>query len=369
MSHPTRHSERLRAAQVEVGRQGASLLAVGLSSAMKYLTGFSDEPGERLLLLLVPAEGDALFVVPQLYEAQTRKASGRTDVVAWSDGDGAAGALSEALGRLAPQGCVLVDDGLWASSLLPIQKALPQCQFASAGSVLAELRMRKDSDEVALLERAGACADAAFAGILDAGFEGSTELELAAQLEEAMVEAGAEEPAFKTLVASGPNSALPHYRAGDRRVCRGDVVILDFGCRVGGYCSDISRTVVCGQPSEEVRRVHAAVKEAQRLAVAAVRPGQRACDIDRTAREYLASEDLGRQFIHRTGHGVGLDIHEHPYIAEGNSLPLREGMTFSIEPGVYFPDRFGVRIEDVVVVTESGARAMTAATHELRVVR
>jgi Xaa-Pro aminopeptidase len=138
---------------------------------------------------------------------------------------------------------------------------------------------------------------------------------------------------------------------------------------VGGYCSDISRTVVCGQPSEEVRRVHAAVKEAQRLAVAAVRPGQRACDIDRTAREYLASEDLGRQFIHRTGHGVGLDIHEHPYIAEGNSLPLREGMTFSIEPGVYFPDRFGVRIEDVVVVTESGARAMTAATHELRVVR
>jgi Xaa-Pro aminopeptidase len=262
-----------------------------------------------------------------------------------------------------------VDDALWASFLLSIQGALPECRFAAAGSVLAELRMRKDSFEVAFLEKAGACADAAFDQILRAGFEGSTELELAAKLEEAMVGAGAEEPAFKTLVASGPNSALPHYRAGHRRVCRGDVVILDFGCRVGGYCSDISRTVVCGPPSDEIRRAHETVQEAQRLAVDAVRPEQRACDVDRTARAYLEGKGLGRQFVHRTGHGIGLDIHEHPYIAEGNELRLQAGMTFSIEPGVYFPERFGVRIEDVVAVTDSGARAMTKATHELLVVR
>lgn len=229
--------------------------------------------------------------------------------------------------------------------------------------------MRKDPDEVALLERAGGCADGAFARILESRFEGSTELELAGKLEGAMVDAGAEEPAFKTLVASGPNSALPHYRAGRRRVGCGDVVILDFGCRVGGYCSDISRTVVCGEPSDEVRRAHAAVKEAQKLAMGAVCPGQRAGEVDRAARGYLEAKDLGRQFVHRTGHGIGLDIHEHPYIAEGNPLRLQEGMAFSIEPGVYFPDRFGIRIEDVVVVTASGARAMTATTHELLVVR
>jgi Xaa-Pro aminopeptidase len=369
MTQPMRQSERLHAAQVAVQRHGASLLVVGLSSSMKYLTGFSDEPGERLLVLLVPAEGDALFVVPELYELQVRGASCVPGLLAWSDGAGPTEALNTALARLAPRGDILVDDGLWASMLLPIQEALPHCRFASAAPVLAEMRMRKDSTEVALLERAGGCADKAFARILESRFEGATELELAGRLEDAMVGAGAEEPAFKTLVASGPNSALPHYRAGHRRVGRGDVVILDFGCRVGGYCSDISRTVVCGEPPDEVRRTHAAVKEAQRLAVDAVRPGQRAGDVDRAARGYLEAEDLGPQFVHRTGHGIGLDIHEHPYIAEGNPLRLQEGMSFSVEPGAYFPERFGIRIEDVVVVTASGARAMTAATHELLVVR
>ena len=370
MRHLARRGDRLGAAQVEIRRQGASLLVVGLSSSMKYLTGFSDDPGERLLVLLVPAEGDALFIVPELYEAQIRSASGgRAGIVAWSDGQGPAEALQEALSRLAPRGLILVDDALWSSFLLAIQDALPNCRCVPAGRALAELRMRKDSLEVELLEKAGACADAAFARVLEARFEGSTELELAARLEEAMAGAGAEEPGFKTLVASGPNSALPHYRAGHRRVGRGDVVILDFGCRVGGYCSDISRTVVCGEPTDEVRRAHAAVKEAQRLAVDAVRPGQRAGDVDRAARGYLEGEGIGRQFVHRTGHGIGLDVHEHPYIAEGNSIQLQEGMTFSIEPGVYFPDRFGIRIEDVVVVTESGARPMTTATHELLVVR
>ncbi len=370
MSHPTRHGDRLHAAQAEVRRQDASLLVVGLSSSMKYLAGFSDEPGERMLLLLVPAHGDAVFVVPELYAAQIKSASDGMDAVSWSDGQGPGEALHEALKRLAPRGRVLVDDALWSSFLLSIQQALPDCRFAPAGSVLAELRMRKDPAEIALLEKAGACTDVAFARLLEeATFEGSTELQLAAKLEEAMIVAGAEEPAFKTLVASGPNSALPHYRAGHRRVGRGDVVILDFGCRVGGYCSDISRTVACGEPSDEVRRAHAAVEKAQEIAVDAVRPGRRAGDVDRAARGHLEAEGLGQHFVHRTGHGIGLDIHEHPYIAEGNPLCLQEGMAFSVEPGVYLPGDFGVRIEDVVVVADSGAHPMTRATHELLVVR
>jgi Xaa-Pro aminopeptidase len=180
---------------------------------------------------------------------------------------------------------------------------------------------------------------------------------------------GAEGVAFETLVASGPNSALPHYRAGQRRIQAGDVVVLDFGCRVHGYCSDITRTVACEKPSREIEAVYEIVKDAQERAAQAVKPGVAAEEIDRAARAYITRVGYGEHFIHRTGHGIGLEVHEAPYINEGNHLQLEEGMTFSVEPGIYLPGRFGIRLEDIVVVTESGARRLNNCTHDLQVVR
>ncbi len=360
---------RIRAAQAELLRQDASLLIVGLSTSMLYLSGFTDEPGERLFLLCIPSAGEALFVVPKLYEAQVRAVSGGVAALSWPDGEGPDSALREALGRLGTRGTVLVDDALRSSFLLDLQDALPGRRFERGGGALAALRMMKGPEEVALLARAGEAADAAYSDIIATRFEGATELALAARLEAAMMAAGADEPAFKTLVASGPNGALPHYRAGHRRIAHGDVVILDFGCRVGGYCSDISRTVVCGEPSHVAVRAHAAVRTAQESAIAAVRSGVRAGDVDHAARQCLEQAGWGESFIHRTGHGIGLDVHEPPYISEGSPTLLQSGMSFSVEPGVYVTDRFGVRIEDVVVVDSQGARTMTASTRDLIVVR
>ncbi|MBA7636541.1 putative dipeptidase PepE [subsurface metagenome] len=179
---------------------------------------------------------------------------------------------------------------------------------------------------------------------------------------------GADGIAFKTLVASGPNSALPHHRAGRRRIEQGDVVILDYGCRVQGYCSDITRTVVCKEAAKEIRTVYEIVERAQERAVQAISPGIPAQKLDRTAREEIEKAGYGERFIHRTGHGIGLDVHEAPYITEGNLLELQEGMAFSVEPGIYLPGQFGIRIEDIVAVTQRGAQRMNRCTHTLQVV-
>jgi Xaa-Pro aminopeptidase len=229
------------------------------------------------------------------------------------------------------------------------------------------LRERKDEGEIAAMRRAGEIADAAYVAVTAGRITGLTEVDLASRLESAMLSGGAEGIAFQTLVASGPNSALPHYRAGTRRIESGDVVILDFGCRVNGYCSDMTRTVVCGEPDDRLCEIHATVRRAHGAAKERVRSGVQAQEIDAAARAVLTDAGYGAHFTHRTGHGIGLDVHESPYIVEGNEQRLDPGMAFSIEPGAYFMEEaYGVRIEDVVVVTKEGAEAMTHAPHELR---
>jgi len=369
MTVPSTYSGRLAAAQRELASRSAGLLIVGLSASLRYLTGFTDEPGERLLLLLVPRDGDPGFVVPGLYADQVRAVTGFERLFVWADHEGPESVLGAALSAFAQApGAILVEDCLWSGFLLACQKALPARSFGSGTPVLAPLRMHKAPEEVELLRRAGAAADEAFRRVIEGPFVGRTELDVAASLVDAMRDAGADDVAFAPLVASGPAAALPHYRAGARRIERGDVVILDYGCRCGGYCSDISRTVSCGAPARDVRAAYDAVRDAQRQAVDAVRPGVPAEEIDRAARDLLTARGLGDRFIHRTGHGIGLDIHEPPYIVGGNRIPLEPGMSFSVEPGVYFPGRFGIRIEDVVVVSESNAIPMTTATHELTIV-
>jgi Xaa-Pro aminopeptidase len=258
---------------------------------------------------------------------------------------------------------------MWATFLLMLTATLPQADFGLASQVMIPLRMQKTPNEIEHMSLAGAIADQAFEDVLKLKVSGMDELELAASLEAAMKEKGAEKIAFETLVASGPNSSLPHYRAGQRRIEPGDTVVLDFGCCMQGYCSDMTRTIVCGEPSNEIQDIYEVVKSAQENAVQAVIPGVEAQAIDRAARGEITSAGYGDRFIHRTGHGIGLDVHEAPYIVEGNDLKLEEGMTFSVEPGIYLPGEFGVRIEDIVVVTETGATRLNTSTHTLQVVK
>ncbi len=364
------HEDRIAKAQALMRDTQVDLLVLSLGSNLKYLTGFSDEPGERLLMLLVPQEGDATFLVPALYADQVRQASWIETLCVWRDEDDPWSLLGEALASFGiARGEVAVDDTMWAIFLLGLQKVLPKATFSNVSRILVPLRLEKSAVETRAMEEAGAIADQAFEEILERRISGSSELELARALQDSMLAHGADAVAFETLVASGPNSALPHHRAGRRTIAPGDVVILDYGCRVRGYCSDVSRTIVCKVASDPVRRVHALVREAQEAGTGTVKPGVEAQDVDRAARAVIAHGGHGEHFIHRTGHGIGLDVHEPPYIVEGNGLALRPGMTFSVEPGVYLQGEWGIRIEDVVAVTEAGRQPMTRSTHELRVLQ
>jgi Xaa-Pro aminopeptidase len=359
--------QRMDAVRCGLASVGGAAAVLGLSSNLRYLTGFSDEPGERLLLLIVPREGDETLIVPKLYADQIEAQSPTAVLRLWSDGEDPLKLIREVSQRLDPlPGKLLLDDSLWAMFALPVQDAFSGRTFGLASRVMEGLRERKDENEISAMRRAGEIADAAYAAVTARRISGLTEIELASQLESAMLTGGADGVAFETLVASGPNSGLPHYRAGTRRIESGDVVILDFGCRVNGYCSDMTRTVVCGEPGNELRGIHEAVYRAHEAAREVVRNGVQAQDIDAAARNVLIGAGYGDSFTHRTGHGVGLDVHEPPYIVDGNEQRLDAGMAFSIEPGVYLAGTYGVRIEDVVVVTEEGAEAMTQAPHELR---
>ena len=363
------YGDRMVKAQELLAKLDFHLMALFPSSNMLYLSGFYDEPGERILLLLVPREGNPVFLAPELYEDQIKQESPFPDVRIWKNSDDPIHLLRRTVADLAlGDARVLVDDRMWARFSLMLREALPKANFSLASRVMVPLRMQKTPDEVHCLEEAGAIADGAFEEIIRSRLTGMTELALAAALEEAMKKRGAEKIAFETLVASGPNSALPHHRAGRRRIEPGDVVVLDYGCRIQGYCSDITRTIVCKEGSKEIRAIYEVVERAQEKAVQGIRTGVKAEEVDGAAREEIAKAGYGERFIHRTGHGIGLDVHEEPYIAAGNHLELQEGMTFSVEPGIYLPGRFGIRIEDIVVVTQTGAQRMNRCTHALQIV-
>lgn len=261
---------------------------------------------------------------------------------------------------------VLVDDGMPVSAFFMLQRMLPDVDFLSGGDLLSHSRLRKTPDEIELMQRAAHIADDALAAVLDRGIAGLTELLVAAALKSEMLLLGADGISFEPIVAAGPDGAIGHHRPSGRTIKNGDVVILDFGCQKEGYCSDMTRTVVCSTCTRDVESVYETVRNAQEAAVRAVKPGVEAQEIDRIANELVLRSGMGEW--HRTGHGIGLDVHEPPYIVKGNESRLETGMTFSVEPGIYLLGRFGVRIEDVVVVTERGAKPMSTFPHSLMMV-
>jgi Xaa-Pro aminopeptidase len=353
---------RARDAQRALREAGADAAVLFPGPNQFYVSGFATEPGERHLLLFLPASGHPVFVAPTMYREQIRDASWVEDLRLWDDGDDPVAVVEEVTADLGLRGGrVLLDDRMWALFVRDLREAVPDADWGLASEVFDDLRIRKDEAELDAIRRAAELADEVSVAVRELGRDavGLTERELAAEVEDRLAAGGGAGVSFETIVGSGPNGAKPHHAHGEREVRRGDPVVLDFGAWVDGYPGDQTRTVVfAGDPSDAFREVHDVVREAQQAAVEAVEPGVEAQAVDEAAREVIEDAGYGEQFVHRTGHGVGLEVHEPPYVVDGNDLELEPGMVFSVEPGVYLEGEFGVRIEDLVVVTAAGCERL-----------
>ncbi|WP_410638605.1 M24 family metallopeptidase [Amycolatopsis sp. lyj-346] len=357
---------RLDRARAAAAAASTDALLIAPGSDLRYLLGQAGGSFERLTTLVVPADGTPALVVPKL------EAPGYADVptdelgvelLTWVDGDDPYKLVADRLGK---PGRVAVSDFTPALHVLALRAALGEAEQTLAGPVVRELRMRKDAAEIASLREAGAAIDRVHARVHEWLRPGRTEAEVGADIAAAIVEEGHVQADF-VIVGSGPNGASPHHDVSERVIEKGDVVVVDIGGPLpAGYNSDSTRTYAVGEPRDaDVAETYAVLQRAQAAAVAAVKPGVTAEQVDAAARDVIAAAGFGEYFIHRTGHGIGLDVHEEPYIVAGNALPLEPGMAFSVEPGIYQPGRWGARIEDIVIVTGDGVESVNNQPHEL----
>ncbi len=321
---------------------------------------------ERLTMLVIAAEQEPILIVPRLERPDAEKApsAARLRLVDWADGSDPYEAAAELLD---PEGRCAVSDSAWAMHILGLQGAVPRSSDASMTASLPMLRAVKDADELTRLAGAAEAADRAYEQIVKSRFAGRSEVEVGADPADLLKHFGHTQVHF-TVVGSGPNGADPHHEIGDRVIEDGDMVVLDFGGLKDGYGSDTTRTVHVGEPTPEELEVHELVVRAQQAGFEAVRPGVACQEIDRAARSAITRAGYGEYFIHRTGHGIGMTTHEPPYMVEGETQLLQPGICFSIEPGVYLPGRFGVRIEDIVTVTSHDGRRLNQTPHEIQIV-
>ena len=378
------YAQRLAAAARATAEAGLAGLVITPGYDLRYLVGSRAQTFERLTALVVPAAGDPTMIVPRLeLAAMKESAVGELGIALrdWVDGDDPYALVAAALGGSSVAGksaplavagksaplAVAVTDSMPALHLLPMAETLGVVPVL-ATDVLRTLRMIKDAAEVEALRKAGEAIDRVHARVPEFLVPGRTEADVAADIAEAIVAEGHSEVAF-IIVGSGPHGADPHHECSDRELRSGDIVVVDIGGPYEpGYNSDSTRTYSIGEPGPDIARRYAVLQRAQRAAVDAVRPGVTAEQIDAVARDVLAAEGMGEAFVHRTGHGIGLSVHEEPYIVAGNRLELQEGMAFSVEPGIYFPGEWGARIEDIVIVTADGAQSVNNRPHELVVV-
>jgi D-alanyl-D-alanine dipeptidase len=363
MDHAARRERaaaRCRDAQV-----AALLLAPG--SDLTYLSGYRIFSSERLTCLVLAGDGTATLVVPELEAPRAATAAPDLARATWTE---TADPYALVASLVTGPGAIAIADQMWASFALRLQSAMPGRAFRAASEITRDLRMRKDRAELDALRAVSAAADRAYLRALDLEFAGRTELQVGADLAMLLRDEGHDEVGF-TIVAAGEDGASPHHQTGERKISTGDTVVLDFGGTRDGYGSDITRTVHVGdRPDDEVVRVHDIVRRAQEAGYAAARAGATAESVDAAARAIIADAGYGDHFIHRLGHGIGLDGHEHPYLVSGNDQQLAPGMAFSIEPGVYLPGRFGVRIEDIAIIGDDGnSEALNHVDRALATVR
>jgi Xaa-Pro aminopeptidase len=351
---------------VREAARAAGLDAVLLTPGpdLRYVTGYDARQLERLTCLVIPAEGDPALFVPRLElpAAQASPAAGLgLELVAWQETEDPFAMVARRLGGVAAVG---LSDRMWAASVLRFRDVLPGARLALAGAALRPLRMRKTAAEVAALREAGAAIDRVHARVPGWLRPGLTERAVGSTVREAILAEGHASVDF-VIVASGPNAASPHHETSDRVLAAGDVVVVDIGGTMpSGYCSDSTRTYAIGEPPAEFAAYYRVLRDAQQAACAAVRPGVTAASVDAAAREPISRAGYGEAFFHRTGHGIGLETHEDPYIVAGNGEPLAPGMAFSVEPGIY-PGPHGARIEDIVVVTGDGCERLNNAPRDL----
>ncbi|MFE1948972.1 aminopeptidase P family protein [Streptomyces sp. NPDC059524] len=355
-----------RAAQ-SAADAGLAGVLVAPGPDLVWLTGYHvTAETERLTLLVLSAGQEPTLVVPTLEAPDAARSAGAAAMTLrdWTDGKDpyeVTAPLLDGAGRFG------VSDNAWAMHLLGLQKTLPDSSYVSLTEALPMLRAVKDAAELERLAAAGAAADATYEEIKKVAFAGRKENDIARELSDLLKRFGHSQVDF-TVVGSGPNGANPHHEAGERVIERGDMVVLDFGGLKHGYGSDTSRTIHVGEPTAEEREVHDIVRAAQSAACEAVRPGIACQDVDRVARKVITDAGYGEYFIHRTGHGIGVTTHEPPYMIEGEEQELVPGMCFSVEPGIYLPGRFGVRIEDIVTVTPDGGRRLNATARDMAIV-
>jgi Xaa-Pro aminopeptidase len=371
---PERYARRLADAARIAGERGVDALLIGVGADLRYLTGYVALPLERLTMLVVPARGRPTLVVPRLeaLPAQGSPAAraGSVDVATWTETEDPVALVAARVGGVRR---VAVSDRLWAMFLLRLQAALSDAAFLLASTVLRDLRLVKDDDEIALLRLAAQAADRVIAQIAAGPLVGRTEAAVSREIRERLVAEGHDDAEF-AIVGSGPNSASPHHEASERVIRAGEPVLLDIGGPFGGYGSDITRMLWLtggdpgNGPDDEFRRLYAVLQDAQAEATAGVRPGLSAERVDAIARGIIDAAGYGPNFIHRLGHGIGLEGHEEPYLIAGNEEPLAPGMAFSIEPGIYLEGRYGARIEDIVVCGPDGPIVLNDAPRELLVI-
>jgi Xaa-Pro aminopeptidase len=362
-------ADRLELAAAAAAEAGLAALLLSPGPDLRYLTGYDAHQLERLTCLTVPAAGAdggrPFLVVPRL-ELPAAQASGAGDLglelIPWDETDDPYALVAKRLGPVT--GRIGLSDRMWALMVFGIRDALPGADQVLASTALRGLRMRKTPAEVAALREAGEAIDRVHARVPGWLRAGRTERQVAADIADAILEEGHARVDF-TIVASGPNAASPHHDVSGRVLQRGDAVVVDIGGTMpSGYCSDCTRTYVIGTPPPEFAAYYEVLRDAQDAACAAVRPGVTAEAVDAAAREPITAAGYGEYFVHRTGHGIGLECHEDPYIVSGNTETLQPGMAFSIEPGIY-PGPHGARIEDIVVCTEQGCERLNNASREL----
>lgn len=371
MFNPAVYSRRLTLAREACKQQGIAAAIFATGPDFAYFTGSWASSHERLTALVVPAHGRPFIVVPAT-DAGDLKLSAvpelDIEVVTWRDGEtpSAYTVLAENIGRAETHARVAISESLDAGHVLELNEVLPQARWVSAQKTLQSILTVKDAAEIEQLAAAGVAIDAVHARVPALLRAGRTEAEVAEDIRELILREHSEVDFI--IVGSGPNGAHPHHDYSDRVLADGDIVVVDIGGTYGaGYHSDCTRTYRVGGVTSPAQIPHAytVLLEAQAAAVDAVRPGVTAASIDKVARDVLAAAGYGEFFTHRLGHGIGLSTHEQPFIMPGNDIVLEPGMAFSIEPGVYFPDQWGARIEDIVVVTEDGARRLNNQPREL----
>ncbi len=365
---PQVQRQRLESAAAAAATTGLDALLVTPSPDYRYLLGYDAPPLERLTCLVIRPGERPTLVLPHLEEPLARHQLGtladEIDLVPWEETDDPFARVGS---LLAGAGKVGVQDQMWATFVFRLGRALPRAELGVASMVLAPLRRRKSAEEIELLRAAAVAADEVMDAITAEQLSGRTEADVAAEVRRRLVEAG-HEGADWAIVASGPNAASPHHEPGERVIQAGDSIVLDIGGSRAGYASDTTRTAFVGEPPAEFAALFAVLREAQAAACDAIRPGIPARDLDRVAREIITAAGYGPMFTHRLGHGIGLETHEEPYLVESNADRLQVGDVFSIEPGIYVGGRWGARIEDIAICTDSGGERLNQSSRELRIV-